>query len=84
MPGILAPETADMLVRAIALNQNLTQVIRVCVEGVFDPAEARGRTQIASRPGRRRPDFAALEADLAESQRKVREAFESIVVAAAG
>lgn len=82
--GILAPETADMLVRAIALNQNLTQVIRVCVEGVFDPAEApAGLKSLLARAGDA-PDFAALEADLAESQRKVREAFESIVVAAAG
>lgn len=82
--GLVAPEMADMLVRAIALNHNLTQVIRVCIEGVFDPVEApSGLKSLLARAGDA-PDFTALEADLAESQRKVREAFQSIVTAAAG
>ena len=82
--GLVAPETAEMLVRAIALNHNLTQVIRVCVEGVFDPAEAPGGLKSLLARAGDAPDFAALEADLLESQRKVREAFASIVAAAAG
>ena len=76
---LLPPETADMLVRAIALNHNLTQVIRVCVTGVFNPAEASsGLKSLLARAGDA-PDFPALEAELADSQRKVLEAFESIV-----
>ncbi|HCX68197.1 bifunctional [glutamine synthetase] adenylyltransferase/[glutamine synthetase]-adenylyl-L-tyrosine phosphorylase [Parvibaculum sp.] len=77
--NLLHPETADMLVRAIALIHNLTQVIRVCVEGVFNPAEASsGLRSLLARAGDA-PDFPALEAELLENQRKVREAFESIV-----
>ncbi|MEX2249295.1 MAG: DUF294 nucleotidyltransferase-like domain-containing protein, partial [Parvibaculum sp.] len=38
--GLLPADIADMLVAAIELNHNLTQVIRICVEGVFNPAEA--------------------------------------------
>ncbi len=80
--GLLPPGTADMLVRAIALNHNLTQVIRVCVTGVFNPAEASpGLRSLLARAGDA-PDFPALEADLADSQRRVREAFESVVGAA--
>lgn len=81
--GVLPGETADMLIRAINLNHNLTQVIRVCVEGVFDPADAaRGLTMRLARAGDA-PDFSTLEADLIESQRQVREAFDSIITAAA-
>lgn len=77
--NLLPPETADMLVRAIALNHNLTQVIRVCVEGVFKPAEApSGLRSLLARAGDA-PDFPALEAELIESQRRVREAFEQIL-----
>lgn len=80
--GVLPNDMADMLVQAINLNHNLTQVIRVCVEGVFDPtAAARGLTMRLARAGDA-PDFATLEADLFESQRQVREAFDSIVTAA--
>ncbi|MEP5926106.1 MAG: DUF294 nucleotidyltransferase-like domain-containing protein, partial [Nitratireductor sp.] len=77
--NLLPPETADMLVRAIALIHNLTQVIRVCVEGVFNTAEASsGLRSLLARAGDA-PDFPALEAELLENQRKVHEAFESIV-----
>ena len=76
---LLPPGVADMLVRAIGLHHNLTQVIRVCVEGVFNPAEASpGLRSLLARAGDA-PDFPALEAELIDTQRKVREAFETIV-----
>ncbi len=82
--GLLPPDTADMLVAAIGLNHNLTQVIRICVEGVFNPAEATiGLKALLARAGNA-PDFAALEAELFESQARIRAAFDAIVVAAAG
>ena len=82
--GLLPAVTADMLVAAIELNHNLTQVIRICVEGVFKPAEATiGLKSLLARAGNA-PDFAALEAELLESQARVREAFDAVVVAAAG
>ena len=73
-----------MLVRAIGLNHNLTQVIRICVEGVFDPAEAPSGLKFRLARAGDVPDFATLEAELIESQRRVREAFDAIVVAASG
>ncbi|MDX5366454.1 MAG: hypothetical protein LPK88_08365 [Alphaproteobacteria bacterium] len=82
--GLLPSEMADMLVRAISLNHNLTQVIRVCVEGVFDPADAPTGLKFRLARAGDAPDFATLEADLLDSQRRVREAFEAIVAAAAG
>ena len=81
---LLPPETADMLVRAISLNHNLTQVIRVCVEGVFDPAEAPTGLKFRLARAGDAPDFTTLEAELLDSQRRVFEAFETVVSAAAG
>ncbi|MEX1153606.1 bifunctional [glutamine synthetase] adenylyltransferase/[glutamine synthetase]-adenylyl-L-tyrosine phosphorylase [Parvibaculum sp.] len=82
--GLLPADIADMLVAAIELNHNLTQVIRICVEGVFKPEEATpGLKSLLARVGGA-PDFTALEAELFESQARVREAFDAIVVAAAG
>jgi glutamate-ammonia-ligase adenylyltransferase len=81
---LLPAETADMLVRAISLNHNLTQVIRVCVEGVFDPVEAPTGLKFRLARAGDVPDFATLEAELLDSQRRVFEAFETIVSAAAG
>jgi len=81
--GLLPSETADMLVDAIGLTLNLTQVIRICVEGVFNPAEATiGLKSLLARAGNA-PDFAALEAELFESQASIRAAFDAVIVAAA-
>ncbi|MFN4355935.1 bifunctional [glutamine synthetase] adenylyltransferase/[glutamine synthetase]-adenylyl-L-tyrosine phosphorylase [Parvibaculum sp.] len=81
---LLPDEIAEMLVHAISLNHNLTQVIRVCVEGVFNPAEAPIGLKFRLARAGDAPDFAMLEADLLESQRRVRDAFETIVTSAAG
>ena len=82
--GLLPSDVADALVHAISLNQNLTQVIRVCVEGVFDPTEAPTGLKFRLARAGDAPDFAMLEADLLNSQRRVLDAFDMIVTAAAG
>jgi glutamate-ammonia-ligase adenylyltransferase len=80
---LLPPETADLLVSAIGLTHNLTQVIRICVEGVFAPEEATpGLKNLLARAGNA-PDFLSLEAQLRDAQAEVHAAFESIVSAAA-
>ncbi len=80
---LLPSETADMLISAVGLTHNLTQVIRICVEGVFNPDDATpGLKGLLARAGNA-PDFNTLEAQLREAQSDVREAFERIVVAAA-
>ncbi|MGV8996436.1 MAG: bifunctional [glutamine synthetase] adenylyltransferase/[glutamine synthetase]-adenylyl-L-tyrosine phosphorylase [Parvibaculaceae bacterium] len=80
---ILPAETAAMLVEAIALTHNLTQVVRICVEGVFKPEEATPSLKgLLARAGNA-PNFEVLEAQLRETQANVYAAFEAIVVAAA-
>jgi glutamate-ammonia-ligase adenylyltransferase len=80
---LLPSQTADVLISAIGLTHNLTQVIRICVEGVFNPDEATpGLKGLLARAGNA-PDFATLEAQLREAQSDVRDAFESIVVSSA-
>ena len=38
--GLLAPEPADVLIPATRLLHDLTQILRLCLEGPFDPATA--------------------------------------------
>jgi glutamate-ammonia-ligase adenylyltransferase len=80
---LIPAEDADLLISAIDLTLNLTQVIRICVEGVFKPEEATpGLKALLARVGNA-PDFSALEAQLRESQGRVHKLFDSIVTAAA-
>jgi glutamate-ammonia-ligase adenylyltransferase len=80
---LIPAETADLLVSAVDLTLNLTQVIRICVEGVFKPDEATpGLKALLARAGNA-PDFNALEAQLRETQAEVHKIFDSLVAAAA-
>jgi glutamate-ammonia-ligase adenylyltransferase len=77
--GLLAPEHADVLRPAARLYHNLTQVLRLCVTGPFDPKAAGSKLlQLLARAGDV-PDFRTLEADLIETQARVRRSFEEIV-----
>lgn len=80
---LLPAETAAMLVEAIALTHNLTQVVRICVEGDFKPEEATPSLKgLLARAGNA-PNFEILDAQLREAQVNVHAAFNDIVVAAA-
>lgn len=80
---LLPAETAEMLVAAIALTHNLTQVVRICVEGDFKPAEASVSLKgLLARAGNA-PSFEILEGQLREAQADVLAAFEQIVVSSA-
>ena len=69
----------DELIAGLELNHNLTQAIRVCVEGVFKPEEASaGLKSLLVRAGNA-PSFEALESQIAESQTRVLRAFEEII-----
>jgi glutamate-ammonia-ligase adenylyltransferase len=77
--GLLAPEHADVLRPAARLYHNLTQVLRLCVTGPFDPKTAGSKLlQLLARAGDV-PDFRTLEADLIETQARVRRSFEEIL-----
>jgi glutamate-ammonia-ligase adenylyltransferase len=77
--GLLAAEDADVLRPAAQLYHNLTQVLRLCLPGPFDPKTAgAGLLGLLARAADV-PDFATLDAHLAETQQKVRACFTRIL-----
>lgn len=77
--GVLDPGDAEVLVPAIRMYHALTQVLRLAVEGQFKPEEApRGVIDLLVRASGE-PDFARLEAKLADMQANVRSTFEKII-----
>ena len=77
--GVLRPEDAAVLRPAVALFHNLTQILRLCLPGKFDPASASAGVLSLLARAADLPDFPALQADVAETQRRVRECFVRIV-----
>jgi glutamate-ammonia-ligase adenylyltransferase len=77
--GALAPDMAAILVRAARLEHGLTQVLRIALAGDFrTDAVTRGLKVLLARAGDA-PDFAALEAQLAETEGQVRGLFDEIL-----
>ena len=77
--GVLPPEEADVLRPAVRLYQNLTQILRLCLSGPFDPKSAGpGLLSLLARAADV-PDFATLDAHLAETQARVRASFVRIL-----
>jgi [glutamine synthetase] adenylyltransferase / [glutamine synthetase]-adenylyl-L-tyrosine phosphorylase len=80
--GLLATEDAEVLRPAARLLHDLTQVLRLCLPGAFDPkAAAPGLVGLLARAADV-PDFATLDATVAETEAKVRKSFERILGAA--
>jgi [glutamine synthetase] adenylyltransferase / [glutamine synthetase]-adenylyl-L-tyrosine phosphorylase len=76
---LLAVEDAEVLRPAVRLYQDVTQILRLCLAGPFDPKTAgAGLLRLLARAADV-PDFAALEATLIETQAKVRESFVRIL-----
>jgi glutamate-ammonia-ligase adenylyltransferase len=77
--GLIPPAAADALLPAARLLNNLTQVLRLCLDGPFDPAKAPdGLKALLARAGEA-PDFRHLEADLAAREAEVAALFEALV-----
>jgi glutamate-ammonia-ligase adenylyltransferase len=77
--GLIDPDAAQTLIDAARLIHNLTQVVRLCIDGEFDPATApRGLKELLARAGDA-PSFAALEAQLAATLEKVSDLFSRLV-----
>jgi len=82
--GVLAIEDAEVLRPATRLYHDLTQILRLCLPGAFDPKTAgAGLLGLLTRAADV-PDFATLDAHLSETQAKVRRSFERIVGEKAG
>jgi glutamate-ammonia-ligase adenylyltransferase len=77
--GLLPAEEADVLRPAAVLHHNLTQILRLCLAGPFDPKTAgAGLLGLLARAADL-PNFATLDAHLIETQRNVRASFERLL-----
>jgi glutamate-ammonia-ligase adenylyltransferase len=77
--GILSADEAEIIRPAIRLYHDLTQILRLCLNQPFDPkAAGPGLLSLLARAADV-PDFATLDAHLAESQARVRKVFVRLI-----
>ncbi len=77
--GVLPQSEAEILRSAARLYHDLTQIIRLCVTGKFNPETAgEDLRRVMARAGDT-PDFSALQARVRETQAEVRRAFGALV-----
>ncbi|MBO0756836.1 MAG: bifunctional [glutamine synthetase] adenylyltransferase/[glutamine synthetase]-adenylyl-L-tyrosine phosphorylase, partial [Bradyrhizobiaceae bacterium] len=77
--GVLSAEHAEVLRPAARLYHDLTQILRLCLAGPFDPTSAGPALLALLARAADVPDFVTLEAHLRESQARVREVFNRIL-----
>lgn len=77
--GVLPQSDAEILRSAARLYHDLTQILRLCVTGKFNPATAgENLLRVMARAGDT-PDFSTLEARVRETQAEVRRVFRALV-----
>ncbi len=77
--GALSRDDADVLVPAARMVNNLTQVLRLCFDGPFDPAKAPDGLKALLAKAGEMPDFARLESTLKATLAEVAGLFETVV-----
>ena len=78
--GVLDQAAADALLPAARLFNNLTQVLRLCLDEPFEPAKAPdGLKSLLARAGDA-PDFRHLEAELVAREAEVATLFDRLIV----
>ncbi len=77
--GVLATEDAEVLRSAVRLYHDLTQLLRLCLPGRFDPKHADPRLAGLLTRAADVPDLATLDAFLTETEAKVRKCFTRIL-----
>ena len=77
--GILRADDAEMLRPAARLYQDLTQILRLCLDRPFDPQMAGSELPALLARAADLPDFPTLDAHLAEMQHGVRAGFVHIL-----
>jgi glutamate-ammonia-ligase adenylyltransferase len=76
---LIPQNEAEILLPALRLYQALTQILRLCVEGIFDPKETpNGLLELLAQAGEL-PDFATLDRHLRDTEQAVRECFERLI-----
>lgn len=76
---LITRRDAETLLSALHLYQALTQILRLCVEGVFDAkASPKGLLDLLARAGDM-PDFASLDAHVKDTEAMVRDLFEKFI-----
>ncbi len=76
---MLATDDAEILRSAVRLYHDMTQILRLCLSGPFDPkGAAPGLLALLARAADV-PDFATLDAFIEETQAKVRSSFTRIL-----
>jgi len=76
---LLPRREAEILLPALRLYQGLTQILRLCVDGIFRPEEAsKGLLDLLAETGEL-PDFASLDAHVKETEAEVRGSFERTI-----
>ncbi|HEV7819590.1 MAG TPA: hypothetical protein VGO84_00315, partial [Burkholderiales bacterium] len=80
--GVLSADDSEVLRHAAQLYHDLTQILRLCLPGRFDPkAAGAGLLGLLARAADL-PDFVTLDAHLADTQARVRASFTRILAAA--
>jgi glutamate-ammonia-ligase adenylyltransferase len=77
--GFLTEEDWDILRRATQLQHDLTQVLRLCLSGPFDPGKSGEGVKVLLARAGGVPDFRTLDAELRDVQERVRQVFEHVL-----
>lgn len=78
-PQRIRPDDLEKLLTTLTLMTNVSQIIRLCMDGAFDPALApAGLIDLVCRAGDA-PDIKVLEADIRARAKVVRRIFQSVV-----
>jgi glutamate-ammonia-ligase adenylyltransferase len=77
--GLLPARAVEALLPAARLYHNLTQVLRLCLDGPFVPAEAAEGLEVLLARAGEAPDFARLQAELLTKQAEVAKFFKELV-----
>ena len=80
--GVLSARDAEVLRPAARLYHDLTQLLRLCLPGPFDPRSAGAELLALLARAADVPDFATLEAHVIDTQARVRACFTRILGAA--
>ncbi|PWW02238.1 glutamate-ammonia-ligase adenylyltransferase [Hoeflea marina] len=80
-PEMIGVEETELLRRALELWSNQAQIVRLCVEGGFDPKQApAGLIDLVVRAGEA-PDLKSLETEMKATSKRIRQLFRRIMAA---